>query len=191
MENKTLSAMSLPVSNILQQRKQRIGVVESTTGGLIGASLLSVPGASSFFISSCVVYSGRGYKQHLAPELLEKSGIWDRKNNYANKKNYIESKKLFVREVAIEMRKKLKADWFVCESGTVGPEFYIPGVERAFTAVSVVGPSRLPGGEPSQWVQVFEGNSTQREENMWFFTQSAISMLEECMKNYESSSSKL
>mmetsp|Transcript_1092 Transcript_1092/g.1391 ORF Transcript_1092/g.1391 Transcript_1092/m.1391 type:complete len:190 (+) Transcript_1092:149-718(+) len=183
---RNLTSMSLPVSKVLNARKERIGCVESTTGGLIGASLLSVPGASSFFISSCVVYSGRGYKQHLPQDLLKKSGILDRSKNYANKESYVESKRVFVREVAQDMRKRLKADWFICESGTVGPEFYIPGVHEAFTAVSVVGPPKRAGEESLQWVKVFESKSPDREENMWSFTHASLEMLEQCMKEYDS-----
>src|SRR5690606_1602832 len=41
----------LIIGNYLKRMKMRIAVLEATTGGLIAASLLSVPGASSFFIS--------------------------------------------------------------------------------------------------------------------------------------------
>ena len=74
--------------------------------------------ASRFFISSCVVYSGRGYKQHLSQEILDKSGVLQREHNYANRENYVESKRLFVKEVSLYMKKKLRADWMVVESGT-------------------------------------------------------------------------
>ena len=65
-----------------------------------------------------MVYSGRGYKQHLDQEVLERSGVLRRDHNYANRTNYVESKRLFVKEVSLHMQKKLRADWVVVESGT-------------------------------------------------------------------------
>src|SRR5947199_1197271 len=41
----------------LIERKQTIAVAESSTGGLISASLLAVPGASGYFLGSAVVYT--------------------------------------------------------------------------------------------------------------------------------------
>ena len=41
----------------LIERKQTIAVAESSTGGLISAALLAVPGASAYFVGSAVVYT--------------------------------------------------------------------------------------------------------------------------------------
>src|ERR1700741_4812216 len=41
----------------LVARKQTIAVAESSTGGLISAALLAVPGASAYFLGSAVVYT--------------------------------------------------------------------------------------------------------------------------------------
>jgi len=42
---------------LLKQRKQTIAVAESSTGGLISAALLAVPGASAYFLGGAVVYT--------------------------------------------------------------------------------------------------------------------------------------
>ena len=41
----------------LIERKQTIAVAESSTGGLISAALLAVPGASAYFLGGAVVYT--------------------------------------------------------------------------------------------------------------------------------------
>ncbi len=45
------------IASHLIVRKQTISVAESSTGGLIPASLLAVSGASAYFLGSAVVYT--------------------------------------------------------------------------------------------------------------------------------------
>src|ERR1700730_6306450 len=42
---------------LLKDRHETVAVAESTTGGLISAALLSVPGASAYFVGGGVVYT--------------------------------------------------------------------------------------------------------------------------------------
>src|SRR5258708_21307642 len=42
---------------LLKQRGETIAVAESSTGGMISAALLAVPGASAYFIGGAVVYT--------------------------------------------------------------------------------------------------------------------------------------
>ncbi len=44
---------------LLKDRRETIVVAESSTGGLISAALLSVPGASAYFLGGAVVYTLR------------------------------------------------------------------------------------------------------------------------------------
>jgi len=183
------SFSSLPVAaavaKILKSRKQRIAVVEATTAGLISAQLVAQSGASAFFISSIVVYTGRGAKQLLPATILKQSGLFDRESNYKSRDLYVESKVKFCSTVAKEMRSQVKADWIIVESGTSGPEFYIPGVEVGFTAVGVSNPK----GETK--VRVFHSTSRDRVANMEQFTSFALDFLLECMNAEQNDEARL
>ena len=45
------------VAVILKARKETIAVAESSAGGLLSAALLSVPGASAYYLGGGVVYT--------------------------------------------------------------------------------------------------------------------------------------
>ncbi len=45
------------IAAMLKDRHETVAVAESTTGGLVSAALLSIPGASAYFIGGAVVYT--------------------------------------------------------------------------------------------------------------------------------------
>lgn len=100
--------------------------------------------------------------------MLLSSGVNDRSKNYSGKDAYILSKVQFVEEIAKNGIRLVKSDWYIVESGTVGPDFYIPNLKQAFTAVAVAGPNGYLKSK------IFYSTSTQREENMWEFTKEAL-----------------
>ena len=54
---KELIAIAEKIAARLIERKQTIAVAESSTGGLISAALLAVPGASGYFLGGGVIYT--------------------------------------------------------------------------------------------------------------------------------------
>ena len=54
---KDLVAIAEKIAAVLTARKQTIVIAESSTGGLISAALLAVPGASAYFLGGAVVYT--------------------------------------------------------------------------------------------------------------------------------------
>ncbi|MBV8242830.1 MAG: CinA family protein, partial [Hyphomicrobiales bacterium] len=52
-----LIARADKVARLLKQRGETIAVAESSTGGLIAAALLALPGASAYFLGGAVVYT--------------------------------------------------------------------------------------------------------------------------------------
>ena len=45
------------VATRLKERRETVAVAESSSGGLLAATLLAVPGASAYFLGGAVVYT--------------------------------------------------------------------------------------------------------------------------------------
>src|SRR6266481_8730362 len=52
-----LATMAAALGALLKERKETIGVAESSAGGLISAALLAIPGASAYFLGGGVIYT--------------------------------------------------------------------------------------------------------------------------------------
>jgi PncC family amidohydrolase len=62
--------------SLLSKKKLIISTAESCTGGLIGAAITAVPGASEFFMGGCIAYDNRIKEKLLGvpPDMIEKYG---------------------------------------------------------------------------------------------------------------------
>ncbi len=145
---------------MLVEHNHSVSVAESSTGGLISASLLSVPGASRYFVGGTVIYT---IKSRLAFLDLDRE----------------RTKKLkpLTEEMALEFaraaRAKLETTWGIAELGVAGPGG-TPYSDGA--GISVIGIS----GPVNASVTVRTG-SDDREENMNVFAERALQLLEQTL----------
>jgi PncC family amidohydrolase len=145
----------------LKQRGETIAVAESSTGGMISAALLAVPGASAYFIGGAVVYTRQSRTALLEVTEQELTGITPSTEAYAL---------LFARKI----RGKLATTWSVGETGTAGPTGSRYGHAAGHSCIAVVGPN----GEHS--ITIETGNSD-RIDNMRAFSIAALDLLEKSL----------
>lgn len=153
---KDLVAIAEQIAAKLVARQETIAVAESSTGGLISASLLAVPGASAYFLGSAVVYT-RDARRILVdiPDDAMK-GIRSASEPYA-------------KLLASQIRHRFSTDWGLSETGATGPTGNRYGDAAGHSCMAVAGP------EPS--VMTLETGSTDRLGNMHVFAATALKML--------------
>ena len=102
------NSLEIQVGKLLQDRKLKLALAESCTGGLLGSRITDVPGSSEYFLGGIVSYA---YEAKVA--LLDVS--WDT----------LQSHGAVSRETVLEMahgaRKALGTDIAVSVSGIAGP----------------------------------------------------------------------
>ncbi len=109
-----LEQIAREIAAILTQRKQTLSLVETVCGGLIGSSLLSVPGASKFYKGGLTLYT---LESRVAFAGWQESDI----------KEYRGPTKEICAGLARNVRPQLNSSWTLAESGTAGPTFATGG----------------------------------------------------------------
>ena len=156
----SLLKMGSPVGELLKQRGQTVAVSESAAGGIVSAALLSVPGASGYYLGGASVYT-----QTARRSLLRFSDAEAQQRG---------STEEYATLVAATMRDLLGADWTIGESGAAGPSGNRYGDPAGHVALAVVGPVTA--------TRIVQTGSDGREENMWAFAQAALDLLYETVK---------
>jgi PncC family amidohydrolase len=155
-----LSAIAIAVADLLKERGDSLAVAESSAGGLISASLVSIEGASKYYVGGTVSYT-RGAGQNLLSISDEKlTGIQASTEPYALVN-------------AREIKEKLGTTWGISETGATGPMGNRYGDAAGHACLAVVGPV-----EKSITI---ETGDTDREANMWAFAAAALNLLEDCL----------
>lgn len=151
-----LLELAEPLGRRLRERGETIAVSESSTGGLVAAALLSVPGASAYFLGGAVVYTGAARHALLnLPEVLP-----DETRS---------SSEPYALLGARTVRERLGATWGLAETGAAGPSGNRYGDDPGHSCIAVAG--------PLEEVLTVETRVADREANMWTFARAALELL--------------
>ncbi|MBV9332052.1 MAG: CinA family protein, partial [Alphaproteobacteria bacterium] len=115
-------------AGILTARKQTIVIAESSSGGLLSAALLSIPGASSYFLGGAVVYTARAREQLMGLTRTDVTGMRSASEPYA----------LLLAQTA---RQKFRSSWGLSETGAAGPSGNGYGDAPGHSCIAVSGPA--------------------------------------------------
>ena len=154
-----LHPQALRIADALKTRRQKLAVADGATGGLIMASLLTVPGALKFFVGGGVVYSFRARDVLFDQPREAYEGIRGPCPEYAELQ-------------ARSIRDRLHADWGLAESGSVGRSKHPGGAPSGLSVVALAGPDGFIAHA------VLETNSDDRIANMDAFTRHALDFAE-------------
>lgn len=159
-----LSAEAGEAGASLKKRGESVSVAESSTGGLISAALLALPGASAYFRGGTVVYT-REAKQALA-------GVTDADIAAARAATETHAVRL-----ARAIRERLGTDWAVGETGAAGPTGNRYGDPAGHSCIAVVG--------PVERVITIATGEADRVANMRVFAAAALGLLRDAIKDAE------
>ena len=144
----------------LTARKQTIAVAESSTGGLISAALLSVGGASAYFMGGVVVYT-RQAKQLLLS--IDDAAI-------AQFRAATEGHALILARAA---RARFNTTWGLSETGATGPTGNRYGDPAGHTCIALVG--------ASEKAITLRTGKDDRVENMRLFAAAGLKLLADAL----------
>lgn len=161
MSMERLLADAAKVGALLKERKETIAIAESSTGGLLAASLLAVPGASAYFKGGAVLYTRKALLQLLNVQEDRLKGQVPSSESYALLKAQL-------------VRGHLEATWGLSETGVAGPTGNKYGYAPGHSCIAVSG--------PVERMVTLETGSTDRLDNMYTFAIGALQLLGEVLQ---------
>jgi PncC family amidohydrolase len=154
-------ALAEEVGEALKGRGESVAVAESSSGGLVSAALLAVPGASKYFVAGAVVYTGKARMQLLDLPREAVAGMRSASEPYA----------LLLARTA---RERHGTTWGLSETGAAGPTGNGYGDAPGHTCLGLSGPVELAitleTGEDDRWA------------NMQAFAAAALQLLKRGMQ---------
>ncbi|MBO43128.1 MAG: damage-inducible protein [Rhodospirillaceae bacterium] len=149
---------------LLKERGETIVVAESSAGGLISASLLSVPGASAYFLGGGVVYTSEARQAlvGISQDEMDERGLRGAMEPYAEL-------------LAERLKNSHGAVWGLSETGASGPSGNRYGDPAGHTVLAISGPYCK--------TRTFQTGSRYRVANMWAFAVAAFSLLGEALES--------
>lgn len=150
------------IADALRGRDQKIAVADGATGGLIAASLLTIPGALEFYVGGGIVYSFRARDVLFDLPREAYKGMRSATDEYAL---------LQARAIC----ERLGAEWGIAESGSAGSSTHPMGVASGRSVAAIVGPDGF------EQTAIVETASDDRIANMAAFTCNALDLLESAL----------
>ena len=141
---------------LLKARGETIAIAESSSGGLLSAALLAVPGASAYFLGGAVVYTAKARMRLLKIPREAVSGMRSASEPYA----------LLLARTA---RERFASSWALSETGAAGPSGNPYGDLPGHSCIALAG--------PVERVITLETGKTDRVENMCDFARAALDLL--------------
>jgi PncC family amidohydrolase len=155
---KTLLPLAEKIAERLIAGKQTIAIAESSTGGLVAAALLAVPGASAYFVGGAVVYTKASRAALLGIGDAEMQGMRPATEQYSLL-------------IARRVRERHGATWGFGETGAAGPSGNRYGDPAGHTCMAIAG--------PIERAITLQTGSADRLANMDMFTERALAFLVE------------
>jgi nicotinamide-nucleotide amidase len=156
MPMRDLVTIAESIATRLKERKETMGVSESSAGGLISAALLAVPGASAYFLGGGVIYTQAARRGLLQVADDAVRGIRSSTEAYALVK-------------ARTIRERLGATWGLAETGASGPTGNRYGDAAGHACLAIAG--------PMERAVTLETGLGDRTYNMRRFTHAALELL--------------
>jgi nicotinamide-nucleotide amidase len=158
--DQSLTIVSRVIAERLRARRETVAVAESSAGGLISAALLSVPGASDYYLGGGVVYTAKAFRALIGLPREALVGMRSSTEPYALL-------------LARTMRDNMTATWGVSETGAAGPTGNGYGDAAGHTCVAVAG--------RFEQALTRETGSSDREANMTAFAKAALEALADAL----------
>ena len=153
----TLLPLAQQVAMLLKARRETIAVAESSTGGLLSAALLAVPGASAYFLGGAVVYTRKARELLMDLPREAVAGMRSASEPYA----------LLLARTASQ---RFSVSWGLAETGAAGPTGNSYGDSAGHSCIAVAGMA-----EETITVETGEAD---RLANMHAFAAAALDLLQ-------------
>lgn len=199
-DTKSSSLATKPFRQLVQTLKSTRAtctIIESSAGGLISSSLMSVPGSSRVYFGGTVAYSTKRAGKLLCGDvelhdrLLKSTSSTTEDDNKIvdvpehlsdETKAYIQSKVNWTREAALAYCKHMNVDFAIAEGGATGPTFNPNGMKKGFAVLAIAG--RRNGQDDAEILaqKVVHSTHGDRELNMRLYADAAAELTIEAMK---------
>jgi len=154
----SLQPLAGKIAARLIERRETIAVAESSTGGLVAAALLAVPGASAYVIGGAVVYTKAARAALLGINDADMQGLRPATEAYSLL-------------IARRVRERLGATWGLGETGATGPSGNRYGDPAGHSCMAIAG--------PVERAVTLQTGSAHRRANMDAFAMRALELLAE------------